>query len=472
MNLRSRIILSFSAFLALELFFFYGLYKWELSPKIYRVEERIAERNLSRNMELLQRELFHLERTGWLLSSLQLIQQIVNNTASPKTVSTDPLQAIMLQQDLNLLYIIDDNNEVVFGKIIDLDSMMSYPNEKFLPSLWKEKPSFIKPASTPNSQMGIYNSLFGPVLIVSIPIHANGNASNIVGRLIIGKLLTPDMIHLLRKISFSTLSIWPLEGSTLSKRHAELLNALQHTDANLLITASNNVIQAYTSLADINQVNSLLLSVSDEREFRELILLNLLPACVVFILLQLLFIGLLYWMISKRANTPIRALIEQLDSVHDSAFSMTFSNRFWGELEPLVQSLSRFITAMEQRITKKNTLAYQQGLYFADQSLLQDAEQILPPLIDGLAHLENEWLSLPTDDLEWILAEYKARKPEQITEEFQKDCLRKLSETYVKLSEIQKNAHHYTLELHHDALRSTLLLRRHANHLSPNQTRS
>jgi sensor domain CHASE-containing protein len=159
-NLRTRLIIIFGVFLALEICFFYSLYKWDLSPKIDRLESEIVEKNLSRNMELLQRELFHLERTGWLLSSLELIKHAVKNE----------IPAIMLQQDLNLLYIIDNNNQVIFGKILDLDSMVSYPNEKFLPALWKEKPQFIKPTSTPNAQIGIYNSVFGPLLIASLPI--------------------------------------------------------------------------------------------------------------------------------------------------------------------------------------------------------------------------------------------------------------------------------------------------------------
>jgi hypothetical protein len=275
------------------------------------------------------------------------------------------------------------------------------------------------------------------------------------------------MIQLLRKITFSTLSIWPLEGATLSKRHLEILNALQGTDSNLLVIANNNIIQSYVSLADINQTNHLLLSVSYEREARKLMMLNLLPISAIFILVQLVFIGFLYWIIGKQTNNPMCALIKELDTHHENVLSMQFSNRFWGELEPLVQSLSHFITQMEKRIAKKNTLAYQQGLYFADQSLLHDAEQTLTPLIDGLIHLENEWLSLPTDELEWLLAECKARNLEQITEDFQKHCLFQLTESHEKLTTLQKNAYAYTLKLHREALRSTLLLRRHASHLSP-----
>lgn len=465
MNLRTRIIIIFGAFLALELFFFYGLYKWELSPKIYRLEEGVAERSLSRNMELLQRELFHLERTGWLISSLVLIKQVMKNELT--STSSDPIQAIMLQQDLNLLYIIDDNNQVIFGKMIDLDSVAPYPSENFLSTLWKQKPQFIKPNSTPNSQMGIYNSTFGPLLMVSIPIKTNGDASNIIGRLIIGKLLTPEMIQLLRKITFSTLSVWPLEGTALSKRHLEILKALQGTDSNLLVTANNNVIQSYVSLADLNQTSYLLLSVTQEREIRNLIMLNLLPASAIFILLQFFFIALLYWLIGKRTSAPLSALIQELNASHTNVLSMTFSNRFWGDLEPLVQSLSHFIAETEQRTAKKNTLAYQQGLYFADQSLLHDIEKTLTPLLDGLTHLESEWLSLPTDDLEWLLAECKTRKFEDADGAHQKDFILELTRIYEKLNNLQKNSYQYTLKLHREALRSSLLLRRHASHLSP-----
>lgn len=464
-NLRTRIMIIFGVFLTLEIFFFYGLYKWDLSPKIYRLEKAIVERALSRNMELLQRELFHLEQTGWLISSLPTIKNAVKNDLSSE--SPDLMQAIMLQQDLNLLYIIDDNNRVIFGKIIDLDSMTPYPNEKFLPTLWKQKPQFIKASSTSNSQIGIYTSIFGPILMVSIPIGSNQNTSNIIGRLLIGKLLTAEMIQLLRKITFSTLSVWPLEGATLSKRHLEILKMIQATDSNLLVRTNNNVIQSYVSLADLNQKNPLLLSVTHPRELHNLITVNLLRAIIIFISLQLFFIAIVYFLIGKRVNTPLNTLIEALDRSHNNVFSMTFSNRFWGDLGPLIESLSAFIRETEQRTTKKNMMAYQQGFYFADQSLLEDVKKTLIPLLDGLTHLESQWLSLPTDQLEWVLAECKNRKSQAAGGPLEKDFMLELTEICEKLNKLQKNSYQYTLKLHREALRSSLLLRRHASHLSP-----
>ena len=338
MHLRSRIIILCGLFLALEIGFLYAFYRWDLSQKIFRAEKQQLEKNLGRNMEFLRKELLQLEQTSKLIASLNLLKNASNN---------DYFQNIMLQQELNLLYIVDDSNQVLFGKIIDLDLLTPFPNEAFLLSLWKEKPQFLK-TETLQSQSGIYNSVLGPMLIVSTPF-SNQQTTEIAGTLLIGKLLTTEFVQMMRDIIFTNASFWPLEGATLSKKHLDVLNQLIKTDGNFLVEKNDDSLQGYVALSDINQKYNLLLSNIQPRDFRNLAINGLLFISSVVLLIQILLMGIIFWLIGRYTHDPMKALIEQLDSHQSGDNAIILSQQSWGELEPLIESLSHYIANAHQK---------------------------------------------------------------------------------------------------------------------------
>ena len=119
-----------------------------------------------------------------------------------------------------------------------------------------------------------------------------------------------------------------------------------------------------------------------------------------------------------------------------------------------------------KKVIRQNSLAYQQGLYFADQNLIHDVDTIFSPLINGLENLEKDLLSLPTDELEWLLAECKSRKIEHTMDEFQQGCFQKLEKIFEKLIYLHKKSYHSAHKLHHEAFRSAIFLRHRAKRLT------
>lgn len=463
MNLRTRLLLLGCCFLIFQLGTLYVLFESTLSPNISQLEQGIAERGLTRSMEVLQRELFHIEHTTQLMTSLPYVKMALTNPPLSDEKSLALLDT-MSQQDINLLYILDNNNKVLWEKIIDLNTLEPYPSTNFLPSLWKGKPAFLKPASAQSFQAGIYNSFLGPILIVSGPILSSSPQKTIAGTLIIGRLITPEVIQLIQSLAFTDMKLWPLEGATLSKKHQEILKQLEQSDANFLVDKTDKSFQGYVSLPDLNQKANLLISTSQKRDFTHAIETSLLEIAMFLVLLQLIFMALLSWSIRHQLIVPVKELINRLNADIDDNRAIDLSRQGWNDINQLVQAISRFITHYRSTLAQQNTLAYRQGMYFARKELYQDLKALLDPLIEELNLIEKRLLSLPTDDLEWIIATSRvgAVQPNDLQE-----LSERLQQINDKFRAFQKETRSRVNELRTKALRNAALLRARSHNLIP-----
>jgi sensor domain CHASE-containing protein len=462
-NLRTRLLLLGCCFLLFQLGILYFLFENSLDPKINKLEQGLVERNLTRSMEVLQRELFHIEHTTQLMSSLPLIKESVT-TLSLSENKSDELVGIMGQQELNLVYILDNNNKVIWGNIIDLNTLQPYPNPPFLPSLWKEKPGFLKPSSQQSVQAGIFTSFLGPILIVSSPILSSDPKKAIAGTLIIGKLITHEVIQLIQTLAFTDMKLWPLEGATLSKKHQAILKQLSQTESNFLVEKNESAFQGYISLSDLSETASLLISASQNRDFSQTIKTNLIEIGACLIALQLIFMALLSWSIRRRLIVPMKALINELqDHAYDNQ-TIDLNKHTWKDLTPLVESLSQFKGLIHTQAASQNTLAYRQGIYFAREELSDDLQKMVEPLISNLVWVEQKLFSLPTEDLEWLIAQCRSGGLEQNQIQDLAERLQSLSD---KMQAFQKETRAKMIELHTHSLHHAAHLRARANSLMP-----
>lgn len=460
MNLRTRLLLLGCCFLVFQLAFLYVIFNVDVHPKVDHLEQGLVEKNLTRTMEIVQRELLHLEHTGQSFSSIPLIKRIAMDLPLSEERKQKLLQR-MAQQELNLLYVLDINNKVLWEKIIDLNTLEPYPSATFLPTLWKGKPGFLKASSPQKLQTGIYNSFLGPMLMVSAPILSNAPKKPIIGTLIIGKLITPDVIQLIRSLSFTDMRIWPLEGASLSKKHKDILDELSQTESNFLVEKTQSSFQGYIALPDLNNQANLLISVSQSRDFSHTIEVGYMQLGAILVVLQLCFMGIISWLVHRQFATPCRELIHELSTYTHQPID--FTSHEWRDLTQLVHSLTQFMTQYQEVLSQQNTLAYRQGVFFARQEVFHDLQEALEPLTTGIEWIERKLITLPIDDLEWIIAEKKVDYNDTLSPEA---LIQRLEQINEKLSQYQKETRLRTHELHRRILRNAALLRSHSLRLN------
>ncbi len=435
----------------LTLFAFYYYY---ISPKIGTLEKTIVEKNLHRGLELIQRELFHLTHISQLLAEDPLMEQLIN-TKSLQLAPNDVLQRKMVRQEINLIYVVNNDHKVIWEDIIDLSAERPYPKQPFLTSLWEKNPSFLDHNSSLSLKAGIFNSSLGPMLVVSCPITLVKN-TDVQGTLIIGRLINQDVIHLIQSLSYTDVKLWPLGGATLNVSQRMIIQKLLQGDSDFTIEQSGDVLRGYMYLEDLNMQPSLLISTTQPREITKTIELGITEIGTIFIVLQILFLITIFFLIRSTLLVPARQLIQQINQPRKDWRPVQVDTKPWNEMGILATGISNLISRHQDRLTQETIMAYRDGCYQTRHHLFQEIEDTLKPVIDGIELTEKKLSNLPTNDLEWIIAESKTG---QVSLERLAEYSEKLQNINEKLRHYQKETRHRLYDLYTRTLRNAAAIR-------------
>lgn len=463
-NLRSRLIAMGCFILCLQMAGLFALFYYYITPKIAILEQTMVEKNLHRSLELLQRELFHLEHLTKLLAEEPIIKNLVNITAG-NPIPNDVLLQKMIRQELNLMYILNNDHKVIWEQLLDLNTEQPYPNQPFLSSLWENRPQFLEHSSLLHLNAGLYNTTLGPMLLVSIPIEATNNPSKVQGSIIVGKLITLEVQQLIQTLSYSDLTFRPLGSNILNKKQLDIVNKLSKDDTVFVIEKSNTLFRGYTSLPDLSEKSTLLISATQPREFSQVMQTGLLEIGSVLVIVQILFLALLSFFLRRSLLLPIHLLTDQINQTTEKWIPPIKINA-QSEIGMLNMAMTNFMSRQQMQLMQETTYAFRDGMHQTRQNLTQTFEETLEPLVEGLNIIEKKLSNLPTNDIEWIIAEGKTG---QISLEHLAEYTERLQIINEKLRAYKKEMRQRLYDLHAKSLRNAALLRSQSRSHYPNR---
>lgn len=466
MNLRSRLLMIGCFVLLVQIIALASLYYFSISPEIHALEKTSVEKDLHRSLENFQRQLYVLEQITQLMTWQPSISSLANSPTIPQNIAKEPLLEKMVQYELNLMYILNTDKKVIWEEIIDLGNEQSYPHQGFLTSLWENYPGFLEHPNMMSLQAGIYNSSLGPMFIVSTPIADDKHPQIVKGILIVGRLITPEMIQFLNNLTYANIKVWPLEGATLSSKHVNIIAQIQLNPEKYVIERNENAMSGYMSLPDLSSQPNLLISISKQRLLKMISNETLLECASIFVLTQLLFLILLFYLIRHALVEPVGQLVERMHSTDKTWIAPALSVSPTSDIGQLNIAISHFMTRQQNQLAHDTTMAYRDGMHQARQDLYQEFEETLLPLINGLAWIEKKLTNLPTNDIEWIIAECKTG---QITKEQWSLYAERLQVLNDRLRQQQKEMRQQLFELHSKALRNAAILRVISRSLDPDR---
>jgi len=441
-----------------------SLYYFSIRPEINALEKLSVQRDLHRSLENFQRQLYVLEQITQLLTWQPSISNLANSQTIPQNIAKEPLLEKMVQYELNLMYILNTDRKVIWEEIIDLSNEQSYPHQGFLTSLWENYPGFLEHPNMMSLQAGIYNSSLGPMFIVSTPIADDKHPQIVKGILIVGRLITPELIQFLNNLTFTNIRVWPLEGAKLSNKHVNIIERIQQDSDKYLIERNENSMHGYMSLPDLSSKPNLLISISKQRILKNFSNEVLLECTAIFVTMQIVFLFLLFYSIRHALVVPAGQLIERIHSTGKKWTPPKLSVSPTSDLGQLSSAITHFISRQQNQLAHDTTIAYREGMHQARQDLYHEFEETLLPLIHGLEWVEKKLTNLPTNDIEWIIAESKTG---QISKEQWTQYTEKLQTINDRLRHQQKEMRQQLFELHTKALRNAAILRVISRSLDP-----
>jgi sensor domain CHASE-containing protein len=463
-NLRSRLIMIGCFVLLVQMIALVSLYYFSFEPEIKNLEKTSVEKHLHRSLENFQRQLYVLEQITQLLTWQPSISNLANSEAIPQNIPKDPLLEKMAQYELNLMYILNTDRKVIWEEIIDLSNEQSYPHQGFLTSLWENYPGFLEHPSMMSLQAGIYNSSLGPMFIVSTPIADYKHPQVVKGILIVGRLITPEMIQFLENLTFTDMKIWPLEGASLSNKHLNIIERIQQSGAEYIIERNENSLHGYMSLPDLSGKPKLLISIVTSRVIKNFTNLILLKSASIFLVSEILFLILLFYLIRHALVVPAHQLVERINHTDKKWIPPVLAVSPSSDLGQLTVAITHFMSRQQNQLSHDTNIAYREGMNQARQDLYQEFEETLLPLIQGLDWFEKKLTNLPTNDIEWILAESKTG---HLSPEIWAKYTERLQVINDHLRQQQKEMRQHIFELHTKGLRNAAVLRAISRSLDP-----
>jgi len=412
-NIRSQLLLAGCLVLVFQIGILYSFYITQIHPDVVRLEKSLVEKNLHRNIEYLQRELYSLERIAKMMIELPMVQQAIHSPQLTQPLD-ETLERKMIQQEINAMFILDNNEKVLWERILDLNSESPYLNQNFLSSLWQDHPTFFKHSSSLSLQAGIYNSSLGPTLIVSAPI-VDSTHHTILGTFIVAKIITQEFLQLIYSLSFTEMKLWPLSGAALGKKHLDILNQIQLGDSDYLIEKAGGAYRGYMSLRDLNDKATLLISTSHSREVTSLYQHSIAKTILVFFTIQIFFILALLYTVKRSVLSPLSRLTQELQQAKENWRPTLIPYRTWNEIMALQHALSQYINRQTANAHQAARMSYQEGSLQVKAQLLQSLNFIVRPVLEGLQWLEKQVSTLPTNEVEWLRAN-SLHRPEHTLE--------------------------------------------------------
>ncbi len=454
MNLRSRLLIMGCIALVLQIFALGAFYYYFINPVMSNLEKSLVEKNLHRGLELLQRELFHLTHTTQMLAQDPLITQLLNEP-SKQLLPNDILQRKMLRQEINIIYVLDNDHKVIWDSSLDLSTERPFPKQPLLTNIWEKRPGFLDHNSVLSLYAGILNSNLGPMFIVSAPISSATN-NKVEGTLIVGELITQDVLHMIQSLTYTDVKLWPLGGTTLTPNQISIIQRLRQGDSDFIVDDSGDLHRGYMSMQDINQQPNFLISATQSLEITKRLEFGFSEMIGLFIVLQIVLFLAFYWLVRRTLLYPARTLIKQLNQSRIDWRPLQVDTKPWNEMGMLANAVSNVIIRLHDKISQETNMAYREGCYQTRHLLFKEIEDTIKPVIDNIEIAEKKLSNLPTNDLEWIIAESKtgqysaARFAEYTT---------KLQNVNDKLRHYQKEARHRLYDIYSKTLRNLAAIR-------------
>jgi len=375
----------------------YIIYSQVLLPNLLTLERQEINANVLRIVHALENEQQHLSRivndwSAWDDTYDYIINHNIEYEASNMIDSTFPINKI------NLLYLLDNSGAKVWGKVVAEDfetAVVIQPFDQDLFSADFPMRQYASEQTALHEQQitGLLMTGAGPMICAARPILAGSGSGPSHGTLIMGRLLSDELIQ---EISLLTNIKYKLELLTNRNTHYEE-DELSGVEGATRITyqAQGEVLLASTIYADLFDSPALEITVYEQREILHQGLKALRMA------LTLMFIGISFALVlmlltlQKSVVTPINRLTRELLSRREDSqplVTMNIGARASHELCLLTEEFNLLLENLDGKNTQLGEVNF---------SLMNEAKKLKEAQANlrNLDQLKSEFISTAAHEL-------------------------------------------------------------------------
>lgn len=275
MSLKYRILLLLLAVGVVNTILDIGISQFIIIPKFNELEQKEGVKDAVRGVEALEREIYHLETITIDWAAWDDTYQFVQDGNTQYIESNLP-DSTFKTTNLDLIYIINSENRVVYGRIFDNLKNQDMTLQQFpkKDQIWTNQNTLLKVKNSINrfdSGIMLVSNPEGRQYLMMVAAHSiitSEEKGPVKGVIIMGRFITPDREHKLAEISKTDLKIWPLTAEIRFKNKA-ILDKISSKTPYITQEESNTTLKVWGTYLDIQQNSVLLLRVNIPRDITQ-----------------------------------------------------------------------------------------------------------------------------------------------------------------------------------------------------------
>jgi sensor domain CHASE-containing protein len=352
MSLKTKIIMIVLLVCVVYISTDYVIHRFLVFPNFIKLEQNAARKDASRAIAAIEREIYHLDKftTDWAYwDDAYLFIKDRNNEFIDSNLS--PI-SVFSENKINLIYFIDLNRNVVWGKTFDLG------NDKELEELHGDSGlnllSLIHGQDDLKSNSGLFVTKYGVFIICSAPILKSDLEGPANGTLIMGRVINENVIQTLSEQTKLDLTLWNFGDNTIPSADKAIFSKMQQNEKHIIslepVSASH--LHCYTIFYDITDQPALLARISIPRDISRQGERAVFIATLSIVVAGSLFIVLLLFLLNIHVSKPISILTENVIQVNEGGKIFPFSDvHRTDEIGILAQEFNCLIEKLDHEIS-------------------------------------------------------------------------------------------------------------------------
>ena len=231
-------------------------------PSFVALEQESARKDMLRCVEALRREVQAIDGVvrdwaNW-NDTYKFIQDRHNDYIKANLTLPSYKKVRM-----NLIYLLDTDGRVVWGKIWNLERGVSIAMPDFPSGALPRTHALLQPEAGETSlpreeRSGVFTTTLGPMLVDSRPILQSNNEGPVRGTLIMGRFVDEPLLRELRERTQVAFRWWPIQGGYLPWKERDILLTISPEASPLIRERDSRHLTVYGIIPDIQGVPALL----------------------------------------------------------------------------------------------------------------------------------------------------------------------------------------------------------------------
>lgn len=414
MSLRSKVTLILVSVLVIYGALNYLIVNRVMFQAFSELEVKAATDNLVRVEKLLASDLDHIRTlvADWAQwdDTHTFVQD--RNQAYMDSNLTDDVPGYL---ELNLLLYFNTAKELVWGRIVDLESEEVIPLEVVFPDGIETHYDLLQHDALDSEIKGVINTAQGPMLIASLPILTSEVTGPIAGTILMGRFVDAGKVSSLHERALVELDLLRTDSATNNTAYQRLQANSDDIDQD----ATAERLRLTRLMSDIKQQPVLLLQVDTPREITQLgqetivlgMLFLIVAGALVMVVIWLLLQGLILGPLSK-LNSHITAI----SASGDLSRKLEFQRR--DEIGVLATEFGAMQTRLQQANSEVLSQSFKAGMAENAAGVLHNIRNALTPLASRLGRVTDKLQQPASTHLDVALTELAS--PDTVAERRQK----------------------------------------------------